>query len=73
MNHLRKFNEEILPRDKDGNPAEVIGSISELIKRKNKGEKLTDDEMYSLHLHFYKTNKEYKDKYNDMVDKLLKK
>jgi hypothetical protein len=24
MKHLRKFNEEILPRDKDGNPAEVL-------------------------------------------------
>jgi len=24
MKHLRKFNEEILPRDKGGNPAEVL-------------------------------------------------
>jgi hypothetical protein len=35
MKHLRKFNEEILPRDKDGNPAEVLdadGNKTEFIK-----------------------------------------
>jgi hypothetical protein len=63
MKHLKRFNES--KKDKI--------EISELIKRKNDGEKLTDDEMYLVHRHFYETSKEYKDHYNKMIDKLLNK
>jgi hypothetical protein len=63
MKNLKRFNES--KKDKV--------EISELIKRKNDGEKLTDDEMYLVHSHFYKTSKEYKDHFNKMIDKLLKK
>jgi len=63
MKHLKRYNES--KKDKS--------EISEIIKRKNSGEKLTDDELYLLHTHFYETSKEYKDFYNNMVDELLKK
>ena len=48
MNHLKKFNES--KKDKV--------EISELIKRKNAGDKLNDDEMYLVHRHFYETSEE---------------
>jgi hypothetical protein len=63
MKYLKRFNES--KKDKV--------EISELIKRKNAGEKLTDDEMYLVHRHFYETSKEYKDHYNKMINKLLNK
>lgn len=61
MNHLKKFNES--KKDKV--------EISELIKRKNAGDKLNDDEMYLVHRHFYETSEEYKNHYNKMIDKLF--
>jgi hypothetical protein len=62
-----KFNENL-------NISDVSDSeISELIKRKNNGEVLNFDEIYILHTYFYKNSKEFRDKYNDIVDKLLNK
>jgi hypothetical protein len=47
--------------------------IKELIKRENNGDVLNNDEIYILHTYFYKNHKEFRDKYNDFIDKLIKK
>ena len=68
--HIRRFNES----DENLNISDVSDSkISELIKRKNNGDVLNSDEIYILHTYFYKNSKEFRDKYNDIVDKLINK
>ena len=67
IENFGQFNENL-------NISDVSDSkISELIKRKNNGEVLNFDEIYILHTYFYKNSKEFRDKYNDIVDKLLNK
>lgn len=71
MGQIKTKNKRMKHLKDSTNPK--IKLISELIKRKNDAIKLTDDEMYLVHRHFYETSKEYKDHYNKMIDKLLNK
>ena len=70
LRHIKRFNES----EENLNISDVSDSdIKELIKRKNNGDVLNNDEIYILHTYFYKNYKEFRDKYNDIIDKLLNK
>ena len=57
--HIKKFNE--------------LSDISDVIKRKNNGEKLSQEEDWLLHCWLYDNDKQYKKAWEDAVDRVIKK